>query len=201
MGNDPRHEDWVLEPSQYSIRAVAEGLRRFFFEELYVPAFKEFEEKPLLGFVAAGYSAGEGLAEEWRIQISGGQCAEPELLREKEAAGISWSGEPEAITRVLMGHGTMLPEVLRELGVPEEQVAPAMGQIRARLEVPMALAAMPIQDAIDLAAFFVDATVNFSRFAPGPPTVGGPIEVAAITKHEGFKWVRRKFYYDARYNP
>ncbi len=65
----------------------------------------------------------------------------------------------------------------------------------------MAPAPMPIQDAIDLATFLVDVTIKFSRFAPGPPTVGGPIEVAAITKHEGFKWVRRKFYYQAKYNP
>ena len=64
-----------------------------------------------------------------------------------------------------------------------------------------ATAATTIQDAIDLAAFFVDLTIKFSRFAPGAPTVGGPVEVAVITKHEGFKWVRRKHYYTAEYNP
>lgn len=33
--------------------------------------------------------------------------------------------------------------------------------------------------------------INLGRELTGAPTVGGPIEVAAITKHEGFKWVQR----------
>lgn len=201
MGKDPSHQDWALEPNQYTIKSVAEAVRRFFFEELYTPAFKKFKEKPPIGFIVAGYSAGEDLAEQWRIEVKDGQCAEPKLSPDKQTTGISWHGEPEAITRILLGHGTKLPDVLKELGVPEEQINPAIKQIRARLQVPMAVPPMPIQDAIDLATFLVDATIKFSRFSPGPPTVGGPIEVAAITKHEGFKWIRRKFYYDAKYNP
>lgn len=35
---------------------------------------------------------------------------------------------------------------------------------------------------------------------PGANTVGGPIELAAITKHEGFKWVTRKHYFDEQLN-
>jgi len=55
------------------------------------------------------------------------------------------------------------------------------------LTVPMVTPPMPIQDAIDLAEFLVDTIVKFSKFPPGAPTVGGPTEIAAITKHEGFK--------------
>ncbi len=40
-----------------------------------------------------------------------------------------------------------------------------------------------------------------SRFTPGAPTVGGPIEIATITKHEDFKWVKRKHYWEEKYNP
>ena len=49
--------------------------------------------------------------------------------------------------------------------------------------------AMPIQDAVDLARFLVQATISFVKFSVArPKTVGGPIGVAAITKHEGFRW-------------
>jgi hypothetical protein len=47
----------------------------------------------------------------------------------------------------------------------------------------------------------VDTAIQFSRFMPGPQTVGGPIEIAAISKHEGFKWVQRKHYYTRDLNP
>lgn len=60
---------------------------------------------------------------------------------------------------------------------------------------------MPIQDAIDLVEFLVDLTIKYSQFSPGATTVGGPIEIAAITKHEGFKWVRRKHYFTSELNP
>jgi len=60
--------------------------------------------------------------------------------------------------------------------------------------------AMPIQDAIDLSIFLVESTIRFSKFAPGAPTVGGPIEVATITKHERFKWIQRKHYYKQELN-
>lgn len=32
-------------------------------------------------------------------------------------------------------------------------------------------------------------------------TVGGPIDVAIISKHDGFIWMKRKHYFDIKYNP
>ena len=58
-----------------------------------------------------------------------------------------------------------------------------------------------IDEAIDLTEFLVDLTIKHSRFAPGAPTVGGPIEIAAISKHEGFRWIQRKYYYSRDLNP
>jgi len=34
---------------------------------------------------------------------------------------------------------------------------------------------------------FHTRAITYFRFTPGAPSVGGPIEIAAITKHEGFK--------------
>lgn len=59
---------------------------------------------------------------------------------------------------------------------------------------------MPIQDAIDLSEFLVNLTINYVRFNPGPGVVCGPTDIAAITKHEGFKWVKRKYYYSKQLN-
>ena len=60
---------------------------------------------------------------------------------------------------------------------------------------------MPIQDAIDLAEFFVDTTSHLAKFKRGSATVGGPTESAAITKHEGFRWIHRKHYFNNELNP
>lgn len=186
--DDDAHEDWKLDPDAYSIEEVATQLRRFMYEESYQEAFGEWppEHQPILGFVIAGHAPGESLADEYQVLIANGECGPPVPLRPHEDAGLTWNGEPEAITRLLIGFGTELPRVLVEqLGVPPDQAPAIIDVLRATLERQIVHAAMPIQDAIDLAEFLVDTTIKISRFAPGAPTVGGEIGIAAITKHEG----------------
>jgi hypothetical protein len=69
-----------------------------------------------------------------------------------------------------------------------------------RFAAPLSLPAMPIQDAIDVARFCVETAAKYARYGMRPETIGGPIELAAITKHEGFKWVARKHYYTEELN-
>lgn len=202
-GPDPVHKDWHIDEQGYSLKEVAERVRRFFFEEHYQPTFNEWPEKPPLGFIVAGYSAGGDLAEEFRIDISPkGECPDPIPVRPKDSCGVTWSGEPEAISRLVRGFSPQLPIVLQQrLGINVEQLSQAMAIISDALQAQVVYDAMPIQDAVDLAEFFVDLTERFSRFTPGAITVGGPIEIAAITKHEGFKWIKRKHYFSAEFNP
>lgn len=202
-GSDPAHTEWHVDADSYTIEQVAARLRAFIYDELYAPAFKDWPQKPPLGFIVAGYSAGSELAEEYRIDINAqGDCPPPTLLRPRNECGATWAGEPEAIARVFLGRSNQLAEVLRDrLGVPPDQIQAAMSIITQALTVPLVHDAMPIQDAIDLAEFLVDLTERFSRFKPGAPTVGGPIEIAAVTKHEGFKWVKRKYYFSRDLNP
>jgi hypothetical protein len=110
-------------------------------------------------------------------------------------------GDPEVFGRLVNGTGTRIGEALLKIGIPANEIAAKAIAIQMELSVPLVEAPMPIQDAIDLAEFFVDTTATFTRFKRGAGTVGGPTESAAITKHEGFKWVRRKHYFDEALNP
>lgn len=60
---------------------------------------------------------------------------------------------------------------------------------------------MPIQDGIDLVRYLTEVTTGFVRFSAEPTTVAPPIDLAAITMHEGFRWVSRKHYYPTELNP
>ena len=50
-----------------------------------------------------------------------------------------------------------------------------------------------------------ESLVNLTKFrrrvTPERETVGGPIDVAVITKGDGFVWIRRKHYFDPALNP
>lgn len=196
-------DDWLIDPNSYTVEDIAKKVRRFMFDEKYVPAFRTWEgQKPFLGFIVAGYSPGEPMAEEYAIHILGDECEGPVLLRPKDQSGVTWNGEPEAISRLVLGFGTALPEVLHQrLGVPESQVDIATDILQQALAAHLVQPAMPFQDAIDLAEFLVDLSIKFYRFIPGAPPVGGPIEVVGISKHEGFKWIRRKHYFSQELNP
>jgi len=196
--------EYKLDKTKYTIEEVAVSLRKFIFEENYVKAFSAQppESRPPLGFFVVGYSAGAPLADEYSIVIDQGNCGPPNRLRKSEESGIYWAGMGEPLNRLVLGWGTGLPQVLQQnLGVPPQQVGQAMQVIQQVLGVPFAIPAMPLQDAIELAEFLADVAAKYSRFAPGAPVVGGPIEIAAISKHEGFKWVKRKFYFDRNLTP
>jgi hypothetical protein len=57
----------------------------------------------------------------------------------------------------------------------------------------------------DELAAMAEALVNLTKFrrkvTPASETVGGPIDVAVVTKGDGFVWVRRKHYFDPDLNP
>ena len=201
-GEESEFEDWEIKRGSFQVLDVAKRLRDFIYHEKYAPTFQEWSEKPPLGFAVTGYSSNQSLAEEFQILMNGTDEPDIKPLRGLAESGLTWFGEPEAITRLVLGFGMQLQAVFQtRLGVSGDDLAKAMEIIRRELAIPLVIPAMPIQDAIDLAEFLVDSTIQFSRFTPGPATVGGPIEIAAITKHEGFKWIKRKHYFSCELNP
>jgi hypothetical protein len=124
-----------------------------------------------------------------------------EILLMQGVANVYAGGDPEVFGRLANGVSMQLDAALKAAGIPDAEIAAKGAIIRSHLATLLVEPPMPIQDAIDLAEFFVDTTATFMRFKRGAGTVGGPTESAAITKHEGFKWVHRKHYYDEVFNP
>lgn len=188
-----------LDKDDYSIEDVTNQFSEFIFGE-YETVFEDWPEKPSLGFMVVGYSSHKPLAEEWKIEIVNGNLKVSRERKENEI-GITWNGELEAINRIYAGYSLNLPHFMEKEGIEEEKIHKILENVSRNGFTTMVMPAMPIQDAIDLARFLVETTINFVKFVPGAPTVGGPVEIAAITKHEDFKWVSRKHYYDSSLNP
>jgi ABC-type branched-subunit amino acid transport system substrate-binding protein len=81
------------------------------------------------------------------------------------------------------------------------EIPKLLGMVRASSVRQLSDARMPIQDAIDLTQFLVDTTKGYFRFLPGADIVGGDTDVAVVTRHERFKWIKRKHFYPAHLNP
>ena len=122
----------------------------------------------------------------------GSDSPAPTQVQGEQEFGIRWDGEYEALSRLIFGLGTKFEEAAAKSGLSREQVADLRGKLAPELFELLFVEAMPIQDAVDLARFLVEATISFVKFSVArPKTVGGPIGIAAITKHEGFRWFQR----------
>jgi len=197
--------EMAFDPDNYTIRQVAETLASFLTDECSKLPDSATRSAINVGFLLGGYSSGEALGESWSVEIASGKAGSPIELRKKDDCGISWGGQGEALSRIVLGYSPALFQVLAQAGsgpqVSPDQIAQTLGPaLTASLQAPIVFAPMPIQDAIDLAGFLVHSAVMFSRFVPGPQMVGGLMEIAAITKHEGFKWISRKHYYEQTLN-
>ena len=192
--------DFSLSIDDYTIEEVAKKARDYLFETRYAA----LEHKPLGTFQywIGGYSSGQDLGEIWKIQIHDGDCPEPVCEASRDTPSmISWGGQTDAINRLLLGYGQALPQALLDAGLPEAELQACMMHVASRTQAGLANPAMPTRDAIDLAIFLAETQKQFVRFSIGSNTVGGDLDVATVTKHEGFKWINRKHYYSRDLNP
>ena len=57
------------------------------------------------------------------------------------------------------------------------------------------------EDLADMAESLVRMTCIKRRITSTQETVGGPVDVAVVTKGDGFIWMKRKHYFDPKLNP
>lgn len=196
---DPEHARY-LDPNTYTVQQVAERIKGFFFDELYLRdhANKEPGKAPTIHFLVGGYCAHIREPEVWSVDVDNSQnCTVACQLPPQLSGAGAWRGQGEAIDRILRGYSTQLYEHMVALGITP---ADAIRLLTTLPNPPLMHPGMPIQDVIDLARYLLNATSDFVRFSPGPPTVHGPFDIATITPHEHFRWVQRKHFFDRRLN-
>lgn len=198
VSDDP---EWRLDPNNYSIEDVARKARRFFFEEHYRALDPQPAGDHEFQFWVGGNGSGETHGEIWRVKIVNGEAPDPERLAGREEFNILYDGQPDAINRIVNGYSQFLGRALTEMGLEPDKLDSALAKIEEYTRADLIAPAMPVQDAIALADFLVDVTKRYVRFLPGADTVGGETDICVVTKHEGFKWVRRKHYFDRVLNP
>lgn len=67
--------------------------------------------------------------------------------------------------------------------------------------IKQAIASLSLSDLSAVAETFLGASQIQKRVNPDLETVGGPVDVAVISKGDGFVWVKRKHYFEERINP
>ncbi|OIN77969.1 hypothetical protein [Mycobacterium malmoense] len=197
MGRDPLNPHWELDEN-YTIEGVANRVADMFCQALKQTGITSWPGQ--LGYLVAGYSAGSDQPEVWKLEFQG-SCSkppDPKLEQSTDQYGYRAYAQPDAIDRLFQGYDGRLKGALLAVTDPANHSAvEALLQQQHRMPLHVA---MPLPDAIGLAKFMVETTSGYSHFNLGPDTVGGPVEVAGISLHEGFKWIARKHYFSTDLN-
>ena len=67
-------------------------------------------------------------------------------------------------------------------------------------QIEKAIQMMPFSELAEIAEVFIRLTQVRRRLSPDSETVGGPIDVAVISKADGFVWIKRKYYFNKELN-
>lgn len=97
-------------------------------------------------------------------------------------------------------------EVLKELSGVTGNILQHVQETAAKnfmMPIFGAVASLPIEELALLAESMINITSIRRKVAldDNSGTVGGPIDVAIISKGDGFVWIKRKHYFDRKYNP
>lgn len=198
-----RSEDpaWKIDPANFTLDEVVDRFKRYYYDELYVAEYgiaeggAQEDLGAVMGFFVGGFASENDSSEVWRILLTRRGCEVAKLIDAETPWDCVWEGAREPIQRVLFGYSNQIMQRLLDAGVEQE----AADRLLASME-PLINGAMPIQDAVDFVDYLIGVTCGYVRFAPGHMTVAKPIDLAAITKSNGFKWISRKLYYPAALN-
>jgi len=141
-------------------------------------------------FLVAGYDEGEAYGHVFEILIP--RRPPPNELH-PGAFGIVWGGQREIADRIVQGFDERLPGLVQQqLGLTNEQRDGLKEALKSNLTLSIPYAFLPLQDCVDLAIFIVRATMTLQTKLVGVRGVGGSIDVATVTRMEGFKPIQEK---------
>jgi hypothetical protein len=111
--------------------------------------------------------------------------------------GAVWGGQREIADRLLTGFDFRAPQIARDfLRVPNPAQAgqpdPLEVDLKTKLSAKIPWAFLPLQDCVDLSIFMLRATITLQKWVVDIRGVGGAIDVATITRTEGFRYVQQK---------
>ena len=184
-----------LNEEEYTIEGIV-GLLNSYFSEKFAQIDPQPSPSSIFQFWVGGYGANDDHGSIWKIILQAGSQFDPQEIAGPQVNQIvTWGGQDQAIKRLIFGFDDNLQSLLVHYGATEEVAGVVLDELKKGTETPLVHSTMPVQDAINLADFLVEVTKKYFRFLPGANTVDGSTDIATVTKHEGFKWIKRKHYY------
>lgn len=178
------------EEKRLSVEVFAKELSDFFMDQWRMKMPTDYNDAPMI-FLIGGYDEDAPYGRVFQVTIP--NTPQPVELNAGPAFGVIWGGQQEIATRLLYGFDPRLPTIIQqELKISDDRMADLNGKLAEQLKLPIPYQFLPLQDCIDLSIFLIRTTIELQKWSVGIRGVGGAIDVATITRTEGFTDIQRK---------
>lgn len=107
--------------------------------------------------------------------------------------GIVWGGQREFADRLIHGFDPKLPSLVQQfLQLEPGKEESLEKELREKLSITIPYQFLPLQDCVDLSIFLIRTIITLQNWIIGVRGVGGAIDVATITRTEGFNPIQQK---------
>lgn len=185
----------ATEKRRLPVKEFATRLGDFFrrqWDEANTPAGAE----PMV-FLVAGFDEGEPYGRVFELSIP---TSSTPVEQNAGDFGITFGGQSEIAARLLSGYDPRLEALVRaNVHLNAAQTTNLRQKVLQNLAMPIPYQFLPLQDSVDLAIFLIKTTATLQRWAAGIRGVGGAIDVATVTRTDGFTAVQEKQIVGERY--
>ena len=181
----------VGEETRLSVEDFATRLSEFFQGQWEATMPPNTPPDDTIVFLVGGYDEDAAYGRVFQIAIPTEPI--PKEFNVGNEFGITWGGQGEIASRLIHGYDPNLDQLVRaHVHLNPAQTANLREKALRGLAVPIPYQFLPLQDCVDLAIFLVKATATLQKWMLGIRGVGGAVDVATITRTEGFRPIQQK---------
>lgn len=144
-------------------------------------------------FLIGGYDEGQAYGQVFEVHVPTNPV--PVERIPVDQFGAVWGGQRNITDRLLQGFDSLAIQVIYDtLQIPQNQRNPANFEmeLKTKLALKIPIQFLPLQDSVDFAIFLIRATILLQKWIVDVRGVGGAVDVATITRTEGFRPVQVK---------
>jgi len=193
----PEFEDYLASKgltSRITVQDFAQNLSDFFVSQWNsrMPPLVAGIPVPDMTFFVGGYDDNSPYGRVFEFQVPNHPIPVERLPGQGEF-GLTWGGQREYADRLLRGFDDNLPVFAQQhLHLSDQQRDALTQHLKNLTSSPIPYQFLPLQDCVNLSIFLIQSTIKIQSLLIGVRGVGGAIDVATITRTEGFKPIQLK---------
>lgn len=177
------------EIGQLSVEDFAKRFSDFFMAQWKAKMPAEYSG-PDMVFLIGGFDEGAAYGKVYKVAIPSNPTPEEQSANQ---FGVTWGGQLEYTNRLIKGFDPQLPVIVKTfLNLTDEQQVALEKHLEGALSTKIPYPFLPLQDCVNLSIFLIRTTMELQNWIVGVRGVGGAIDVATITRTDGFIPVQRK---------